>query len=124
MLSKLKSERTRFVILFQDVFSQNSLLTTLKVGLLYVFKMDFHELEGERRGSKVLATEDHHMYRYSKPNTAYLMCYLGLITKIMQKTSPDVIKCHATGIVKDGKIILHKNHNHDPDDKIYDRLSA
>ena len=82
------------------------------------------ELEGERRGSKVLATEDHHMYRYSKPNTAYLMCYLGLITKIMQKTSPDVIKCHATGIVKDGKIILHKNHNHDPDNKIYDRLSA
>ena len=41
------------------------------------------ELEGERRGSKVLA-----------------------------------------GIVKDGKIILHKNHNHDPDNKIYDRLSA
>ena len=50
MLSKLKSERTRFVILFLDVFSQNSLLTTLKVGLSYVFKMDFHGIGGGKKG--------------------------------------------------------------------------
>ena len=86
--------------------------------------MDFHESEGERRGSKVLATDDQHLYRYSKPNTPYLICYLGIITKTMQKTSPNVVKCHATAIVKDGKITIQKDHNHVPDKMIHDRLSA
>ena len=43
--------------------------------------MEFQELEGERRGSKVLCTEDHHLYRYSRgtkkdTNVHFLACYL------------------------------------------------
>ena len=37
--------------------------------------MEFTEIEGERKGSKVLVTEDKHLYRYAKPNTPYLICY-------------------------------------------------
>ena len=66
--------------------------------------MEFCEIEGERKGSKVLVTEDKHLYRYAKPNTPYLICYLGEITKTMQKTSPHVAKCPATATLKEGKI--------------------
>ena len=86
--------------------------------------MDFREVEGERKGSKVLITEDKHLYRYSKPNTPYIICYLGLVTKIMQKISPNVEQCHATGVVKDGQIVVHKEHNHIPDTRISERLIA
>ena len=86
--------------------------------------MEFCEIEGERKGSKVLVTEDKHLYRYAKPNTPYLICYLGEITKTMQKTSPHVAKCPATATLKEGKINLRKVHNHEPDLRIHDRLSA
>ena len=86
--------------------------------------MEFTEIEGERKGSKVLVTEDKHLYRYAKPNTPYLICYLGEITKTMQKTSPHIAKCPATATLKEGKINLRKEHNHEPDLRIHDRLSA
>ena len=86
--------------------------------------MEYSEIEGEQKGSKVLVTEDQHLYRYAKPNTPYLICYLGEVTKIMQKTSPNITKCHGTASLKDGKIHLKKAHNHTPDQKIHDRLTA
>ena len=42
----------------------------------------------------------------------------------MQKISPDIQACKATAVVKDGKIQLLGKHNHDPDERIYGRLSA
>ena len=56
--------------------------------------MDFNEMEGESTKSKLLSTEDHHLYRYSRgPKAPNLACYLDRITKTMQKTSPDVTSC-------------------------------
>ena len=87
--------------------------------------MDFQEIEGEKRGSKVLTTDDHHLYRFSKgPKAPYLKCYLETITKTMQKVNPDIQKCKSTAIVKDHKIYLTVKHNHIPDKRIYARLLA
>ena len=87
--------------------------------------MDFPEIEGERCGSKFLTTEDHHIYRYAfGPKAPNLQCYLDRITKTMEKISPDVKPCKATAVIKDGKIQLLVEHNHDPDERIYGRLSA
>ena len=87
--------------------------------------MDFSEIEGERKGSKFLTTEDHHIYRYAcGPKAPNLRCYLDRITKTMEKISPDVKPCKATAVIKDGKIQLLVEHNHDPDERIYGRLSA
>ena len=72
----------------------------------------------------MLVAENEHLYRYAKPNTPYIICYLGEITKIMHKTSPDIVKCHATGNLKEGKINIKKDHSHTPDQRIYDRLCA
>ena len=36
----------------------------------------------------------------------------------------NVEQCHATGVVKDGQIVVHKEHNHIPDTRISERLIA
>ena len=41
--------------------------------------MEYSEIEGEQKGSKVLVTEDQHLYKYAKPNTPYLICHLGAV---------------------------------------------
>ena len=81
--------------------------------------MEFQELEGERRGSKVLCTEDHHLYRYSRgtkkdTNVHFLACYLDRPTQTMLKTNPNVVPCKGTAVVKENKILIHKAHNHTP----------
>ena len=56
--------------------------------------MEFKDLEGDRAGSKLLETTDHHIYRRSKANSPYLSCYFSSLTKVMLKTSPNAEKCH------------------------------
>ena len=91
--------------------------------------MEFQELEGERRGSKVLCAVDHHLYRYSRgtkkdTNVHFLACYLDRPTQTMLKTNPNVVPCKGTAFVKENKILIHKAHNHTPDEAIYKRLHA
>ena len=61
--------------------------------------MEYHEIEGDKKGSKLLQTEDKHIYRRNKANSPYLCCYYSTITKAIQKVSPDAVKCY-------GKLIL------------------
>ena len=62
-------------------------------------KMEYREIEGYKKGSILLETTDHHIYRRNKSNSPYLCCYYSTITKAILKVSPDAEKCH-------GKLIL------------------
>ena len=51
------------------------------------------ELDGERRGSKMIVTADNHIYRRVRSGDKYLGCYFNVITKAMLKLRPDVQRC-------------------------------
>ena len=57
--------------------------------------MEFKTIEGDKPGSKLFETGDHHIYRTSGGGggSPYLSCYLSCITKIMLKTNPHAEKC-------------------------------
>ena len=63
--------------------------------------MEYKEIEGDNKGSILLETTDHHIYRRNKANSPYLCCYYSTITKAIQKVNPDAEKCH-------GKLILFR----------------
>ena len=86
--------------------------------------MEFKEIEGDRAGSKLLETSDHHIYRRNKSNSPYLSCYFSSVTKVMLKTSPQAQKCHATAFVTDDRIEVRNPHNHEPDERQSQRLNA
>ena len=55
--------------------------------------MEFKTLDGERLGSKLYATGDHHIYRPRGGGSPYLSCYFSCITKIMLKANPNAEQC-------------------------------
>ena len=86
---------------------------------LNILEFDLNQIEYLQTNQKL-----QHSTEEEIPNTPYLICYLGEITKTMQKTNPNVAKCPATATLKEGKLNLRKEHNHEPDLRIHDRLSA
>ena len=87
--------------------------------------MEFTEIQGFSRNSKIIKTTDQHQYRRNAGgNSPHLRCYFGVITVSILKSNPAAQKCRATAIMKENVVDIKMPHNHDPDTKMANTLNC